>query len=152
MDDHEVYDNYIGNTSEEYTTAVSVWNTYLGNGNPIREGVTYYNFTYGAVGVFVVDGRSYRDDDEHTILGDHQLQALKDWLLFDNSEVKIIATPVTMTETVPLNDTWYCCIDEKNDVLNFIKDNEISGVFALSADQHYVVASLYKDCISIGMY
>ncbi|KAF5548260.1 alkaline phosphatase D [Fusarium mexicanum] len=89
-DDHEIINDWAGNDTELYKTAMRPFWNYHGNANPPSQygaDKTYYTFRYQGVAFFVLDTRRYRSDNamadgpEKTMLGAAQLAALKEWLI-----------------------------------------------------------------------
>ncbi|KAI9142150.1 PhoD-like phosphatase-domain-containing protein [Paraphysoderma sedebokerense] len=148
-DDHEVLNNWDRGVTGPYENAVRAFNDYLGSTNPVpyQPGHSYYNFTYGDSDFFMTDIRRYRskssikDDSDKTMLGLRQKQDLKDWLLRtkENKGFKFLLTGVPMTLNWQCDyDTWSSYITERNEILDFIHENNIKRVLVLSADRHAI--------------
>lgn len=143
FDDHEITDNWNKGISGIYKNAMQVWDEYFGNGNPNSyvDITTYYNFKYGDNAFFVLDSRSYRDNDAvpPSILGVTQKNYLKDWL--NNSKTtatwKFICSPTPFTANINCEDCWQGYLEERAEILNFIRINRIRNVIFLSGDRHY---------------
>jgi alkaline phosphatase D len=102
---------------------------------------TWFSFSIGDVEFFMLDGRTYRTNpfiDDSSMLGPEQ----KAWLLagLQNSTAtfKIIASPVPWADGAKPGsaDTWMGFVDEREDVLSFIEDQNVTGVVLLSSDRH----------------
>ncbi|MEE9431217.1 MAG: alkaline phosphatase D family protein, partial [Melioribacteraceae bacterium] len=110
----------------------------------------YYKFLIADVEVFVLDVRWYRssmenaDGSKKIMLGKNQREWLLNGLKNSTSRIKIIFS------AIPFNDyggdtssgregfdSWMGFKFARNKVMSFIKENNISGVVVLSADQHY---------------
>jgi len=119
-----------------------------------NEGI-YYQFKIADVDAFVPDTRWYRspmqnpDGEDKKMLGDKQLSWLLNGLKQSTARIKIIFS------SIPFNDyggdtssgrkgydSWMGFKYARNKVLSFIKENKISGVVVLSADQHYPSAHI----------
>lgn len=110
---------------------------------PKAEGAIYHSFVVGRIKFVVTDGRSNRDpssqfdDSNKSMLGKDQKAWLKNELLrgkFDN--------PLTIwVNNVPWisqkdADTWAGYSTERNEIANFIEENEISNIAMLGGDAH----------------
>lgn len=64
----------------------------------------------------------------------------KDWLLAGLADSrhpwKIIVSPVTWNVTTMKDDAWWDYLADRNEILEFIRDNDITGVIVVSADIH----------------
>jgi len=137
FDEHEVTNDFSGAYHPYYPEAMSAWKEYVGNTNPVtHDGKIYFNFTYGNVGNFFLDVRTYRDEDKKIMLGEEQKETLKKWLVNDPSIIKFIVTPVCFSHNIIHPDTWYKFRRERDEIRSFIDTNEIKGVTFLSADLH----------------
>jgi hypothetical protein len=160
FDDHEINNDWAGGNDEaRYNASISSWERYLGAVNPpaVAEKAAYYSFDAGAAHVFMTDSRSLRDQEKGVVIGAAQLAALQQWLLEQQrshpKEWKIIAsTPgVSRNEPDP-TASWNCrcprceplsdanraqCPDELDQgILQFVEDNNITGVMFVSGDTH----------------
>jgi len=113
---------------------------YAHDGNP---GV-YFDYKIGDVQFFMLDGRYYREPstlEEPSMLGEVQKQWLKQELLKSDATFKVIVSPVpwsygakgTMEGRI---DTWGGYKKEREEIFSFLSENNIQGVFLLSADRH----------------
>jgi alkaline phosphatase D len=102
---------------------------------------TYFNFTVGDVEIFMLDGRIYRSNpwaENPTMLGSAQKERLLNSLKKSTATFKVIASPVpwSFESKKGAKDTWNGFHDERNEIFEFLTDNNISGVFLISADRH----------------
>lgn len=110
----------------------------------------YYSFVKGDVEFFMLDGRYYRSADEakdegtKTNLGERQLAWLKQSLKFSQAKLKIIANGVEFNGNHK-SDSWFYFQREREDILKFIADNKIEGVFFISGDSHYTASFQMKE-------
>ena len=94
-DDHEIKNNWGHNTTDPYNNGIKAFHEYVGRTNPITffsntEPVYYFTFNFGAAAsFFVLDCRRFRNSERGELLGDIQLQRLKDWL-YDGIFVYVI--------------------------------------------------------------
>lgn len=164
-DDHEIANDWAGGQAGIYLSAEQAWNEYHGRANPDPRTANqhYYAFSYGNVGFYVLDQRSYRsaiaatDNASKTLLGATQLADLESWLLANNAtyKLKVICSP-TIVSGYAANtggDSWGGVDDgfqvptgangyrtERNALLDYIATNNISGVLFISGDQHWAGA------------
>ncbi|MBI9031099.1 alkaline phosphatase D family protein, partial [bacterium] len=121
----------------------------------VEDAGIYYQFKITDVDIFVLDTRWYRspmqenDIEGKTMLGEEQLSWLLDGLMQSISPFKIILSSVslndyggdTSSDRVGY-DSWMGYKFERNKILSFIKENQISGVMVFSGDQHYPSAHI----------
>lgn len=108
-----------------------------GNANP----GCWYSFAIGDVDFFMLDGRYYRTDPElpnPRMLGNVQLQWLKDALKQSKATFKIIASPVPWSYGAKPGslDPWQGYQDEREEIFSYLEANKINGVVLISADRH----------------
>ena len=114
-----------------------------------NEGI-YYRFKIADVDAFVLDTRWYRspmqspDGKDKIMLGEKQLNWLFKGLKESTAPVKIIFSSISFNDYGgdtssgrPGFDSWMGYKYARSRLLNFIKENNISGVVVLSADQHF---------------
>ncbi len=105
---------------------------------------TYFKQHYGGVDFFVLDGRYHRDPSSShdtptkTMLGARQ----KAWLM---RELKASRTPFKVlaigggwssAENEDGGDSWAVYLNERNEIFDFIRDQDIGGVVCISGDSH----------------
>jgi hypothetical protein len=102
-----------------------------------------YTFSVGRVFFIVCDSRSARspanatDDSRKTMLGAAQKAWFKRQLLMANGKYPLIV----WVNTLPWigatgDDGWYLYTNERREIANFIKTNDIRGLCQLSGDAH----------------
>jgi len=134
-DDHEVTNNF-----DAQEPLIPIGRKAFFDYWPIRQDSRdpkriYRSFRWGkAAEIFILDARQYRDMDEGTMLGSEQKQWLLEALSSSDAWFKFIATPVPISGRNP--DKWGGFPEERDEVLEFIEDNEIKGVVFLAADIH----------------
>lgn len=144
-DDHDYMLNDHDRTNPVKEQALTVWKQYwpapqYGQaGNP---GV-YFQYQYGGVDFFFLDGRYYRDGNEvpdspeKTFLGKEQVAWLKAGLKASTGAFKVIACGSGFNLGKGIGgDSWAACIHERNEIFNFIRDEKIGGVLLISGDTH----------------
>jgi len=114
------------------------------------EGI-YYRFTIADVDAFVLDTRWYRspmqnaEGPKKVMLGEEQREWLLNGLKNSTARFKIIFSSIpfndyggdTSRDRPGCNDGWGGFTYARNQVLSFIRENQIQGVVVFSADQHY---------------
>lgn len=101
----------------------------------------WFSFSIADVDFFMLDGRFYRTnpfEDNPTMLGPVQKAWLLKGLKKSTATFKVIASPVPWVFGTKgeARDTWNGFTEERNEIFDFLADNEIDGVFLLSADRH----------------
>jgi phosphodiesterase/alkaline phosphatase D-like protein len=147
-DDHDIEDGWEDGKTGRWITANQAAGEYLYRAGyaPIQSGERYHAFNYGNCGVFVLDGRTYRDpvadpdDASKTCLGTQQKTDLKAWLLAhrNNYKFKFICSGTCMHPWGTTPDAWgEVYTTEIQEIWDYIIDNGIRGCVFLSADQHW---------------
>lgn len=145
-DDHDYGPNNSDSTSASRLAARRSYQEYIphyplafGEGNvPIN-----FAFTIGRVRFIVCDMRSARspafsqDNAAKTMLGRSQKDWFKRQLLIANGRYPLIV----WVNSLPWigttgDDGWYLYTNERREIANFIKDNNIRGLCMLSGDAH----------------
>ncbi|KAF5606194.1 alkaline phosphatase D [Fusarium subglutinans] len=151
-DDHEIINDWAGNDTGLYKTAMRPFWNYHGNANPPSEygaDKTYYAFRYQGVAFFVLDTRRYRSDNamvdgpEKTMLGAVQLTALKEWLTSETDwKVVVSSVPFTRNWRGPDSaDSWSGFLWERDSILDTMKQN--GGAVILSGDRHEHATTMF---------
>ncbi len=102
---------------------------------------TYFNFMIGDVEVFMLDVRFYRTnpyDENPTMLGPAQKAWLLEQLKKSTATFRILASgvPWAYDAKEDSKDTWNGFRSEREEIFNFLADNNINGVLLLSGDRH----------------
>ena len=128
---------------------VPVWNVFRNNwvntgygDGPARPGV-WYDYYIGDVHFIMLDGRIYRDlrpanGGRPTMLGPEQLQWLKKRLAESDGTFTVLISPVPWVFGAKgdSKDTWNGFKEERNEILDVIRDSKKDGVLMMSADRH----------------
>lgn len=111
----------------------------------------YRKISYGDLAdIFVLDTRHYgrdlqnlnrKDDTTRHLLGDEQLQWLKEGLLASNAKWKILAQQVMMGPLTPFGitvnpDQWDGYAAERKRLYDFFKENNLDNIIVLTGDIH----------------
>ena len=155
-DDHDFGPND-SNWSYEYKdTALEIFKAYWGNhtyGETANPGV-YSKFYWGDAAFFLMDNHYYRDaagmdQDRYppkTQWGKHQLEWLKQSLMaakkLNHFRFLFIATGNQMLQTAPFGEPHELYRREREELMDFIVENEITGVVFLTGDVHH--SAMYR--------
>lgn len=146
-DDHDYGANNAGKGAPWRRTALRAFHEYHALPElPNRQGL-WHQFRYGQAEFFMLDLRSQRDHhrdpddaDKSMLDGDEIAHGQKDWLfqglLASTARWKFIVSSVPFNPTVEKWDTWTTFQTERREILDFIQENDISGVVILSGDLH----------------
>ena len=156
-DDHDfgVDDSYGGPEIETPVWKRAVWEVFTQNwnnpsyGGGARQPGCWYDFYIGDVHFIMLDCRYYRESsgrhdprvDNPSMLGPVQLEWLKSTLKNSQGTFKVLVSSVPMSpgtkgEGVGGLDTWDGYTEERDQIHDFLYENNISGVIVLSADRH----------------
>lgn len=103
-------------------------------------------FEWGDVQFFLLDNRSFRSPNNRkttkkTILGDDQIEWLIDNLASSKARFKIIAIGGQTISSAAVYENMATCPEERNKMIDAVKNENISGVFFLSGDRHFTELS-----------
>jgi len=161
LDDHEIANDWDGNTTDPYPAAADPWHHYQTSVNPppTRPGATWFSFTQGPAQFFLMDTRSYRSpefsatagDSSKTMLGASQLSDLLTFLRSPpphGVHWKIVASSIPFTKNWRFgdNDTWAGYAAERQRILEAMWDVGAVGgvgVIVLSGDRHEFAATAF---------
>lgn len=169
LDDHEIANDWDGNVTGVYNTAVEPYHHYqiavnpprarkAGNYHAVRREATYFEFTQGPASFFMMDTRTYRttndlpvNSTEKSMLGPEQLKDLLAFLARPEPKGvkwKIIASSVPFTKNWRVNgkDTWAGYLSERQPILEAMWDVGLRGgvgVVVLSGDRHEFAATAF---------
>jgi alkaline phosphatase D len=116
---------------------------------PTSDHGDWQKFTYGQAEFFMLDSRSQRDPnaapdgpDKSMLDGDNlgsagQLEWLRNGLLHSTATWKIVVSPSVFNPTSGKDDSWASFQDERQRILDFISDNDITGVVFVTGDMHF---------------
>ncbi|CAI6335163.1 unnamed protein product [Periconia digitata] len=153
-DDHEFVNDWSGNETGLYQTAVAPYWHYQGHANPpsptqFGTGASYYTFSRGDVAFFVLDTRRYRspsdklDGPDKTMLGHVQREHLRKWLR-EERRWKVVVSSVPWTRTwvsQDQSDRWAGYMHEREMLFEWMKETD--GVLLLSGDRHEHTTTLF---------
>lgn len=148
LDDHEIRNDWskdqIGKYGGLYQAAMQAYHSYQHLHNPDTDlGQFWYTFQVGAFPFFSVDTRTARVKKstasvQKTLLGIAQFNALIDWLFENKTAPKlfIMSSVPFFPDNRSDEDKWSEFDDERGRILEFIRNEEISGVTFLQGDVH----------------
>lgn len=101
----------------------------------------WFSFSVADVDFFMLDGRMYRTNPfqpQKTMLGPVQKEWLLNALGRSTATFKVIVSPVPWAfDAKPgSNDTWNGFSEERDEIFDFLAEQNIEGVLLLSADRH----------------
>lgn len=141
-DDHDFGPNDSGKDYILKDTSLQVFKAMWPNTYPAGENFNgnYFNFRYYDVEFFMTDDRYHRDvngDTAGDFLGETQLVWLKNKLLVSDAAFKFVAVGSQVLNDNHFGESYAQYPRERNDLLNFIAENNIKGVVFLTGDKHY---------------
>lgn len=165
-DDHEVSNDWDGNTTGVFPAASDPYTHYHTSVNPpaARVGETYFSFKQGPASFFMLDTRRYRSPNDNTngsdpitgeptktMLGKQQLEDLLDWLKHPEPagvrwKIVISSIPFTKNWWFGAQDTWRGYLGERQIILEAMWDVGLRrgiGVVVLSGDRHEFAATAF---------
>jgi alkaline phosphatase D len=149
-DDHDYGPNDIGKNYILKETSRKVFNSYFCNPSAGENGQGIYTMTtWGDADIFLTDDRWWRSADklkdsvngfpnpEKEMLGQQQMEWLKNSLLYSTATFKIITVGSQVLNPVSPYDTWWNFPAEYDEIMSFLKENRINGVIFLTGDRHH---------------
>jgi alkaline phosphatase D len=149
-DDHDYGPNDIGKNFILKETSREIWKKYWCNPSYGENGQGTYTMTsWGDVDLFLTDDRWWRSADkmkdsvegfpnyEKQMFGEQQIEWLKNSLLYSPATFKVIVSGSQVLNPISPFDKFGNFPAEYDELMNFIKDNKISGVLFLSGDRHH---------------
>ncbi|KAL9608548.1 MAG: hypothetical protein Q9167_006641, partial [Letrouitia subvulpina] len=159
LDDHEIANDWDGNTTAPYPAAADPWNLYHTSVNPppVHSNSSYFSFTHGPASFFLLDTRRYRtpslhlppDSPEKSMLGPDQLTALLSYLSSpepQGSKWKFVISSIPFTRNWRFgsSDTWAGYLHERHRILEAMWSTPPgTGVVVLSGDRHEFAATAF---------
>lgn len=144
-DDHEVTNDWdAADNPAQVAAGVKAWKEFF----PVRgavEGEVYRRHVLGPeVELFQLDCRWHRDansapnDANKTMLGPAQRDWLLDGVRSSDAAFKLVLTSVPLDYGTTGADAWPGFVHERDLLLDTVRDEGISGVIFLTADQHFL--------------
>lgn len=144
-DDHDFGDNDGNKNFELKPVSTKCFKAYWGNKTygEKEEGI-YSSFRYSDAEFFLLDNRSFRDESEldqdkysKTQLGVTQLSWLKNKLKHSRAGFKFVCIGGQFLNEHTEKESFNLYKRERDEIIQFILDQEISGVIFLTGDRHY---------------
>lgn len=150
-DDHDYGPNDSDRGFRNKKEALDVFTLFWGNpqyGNEENEG-TFFKFSYADVDFFMLDNRYYRSPTsrrtgERTMLGKNQLKWLLDNLASSQASFKFITMGGEFISTEQTHEFYSQYPEERQEILDFIINEQIEGVVFLNGDLHMSDLCVYK--------
>ncbi|MFA0961426.1 alkaline phosphatase [Roseivirga sp. BDSF3-8] len=106
-------------------------------------------FFWNDVQFFLLDDRWYRapnsmEDKNKPLLGQNQMRWLKDALLFSQAPFKIIVMGGQVINPAQDGENYASYPSERQQLLDFIKEENIPGILFLSGDRHFTELSMLQ--------
>ncbi len=149
-DDHDYGPNDIGKNYILKETSREIWKKYWCNPSYGENGQGTYTMTsWGDADFFMTDDRWWRSADnmkdsvdgfpnnEKLMMGEQQMEWLKNSLLYSNATFKIIVIGSQVLNPLSSFDKLSNFPFEYNELMNFLKENKINGVVFLTGDRHH---------------
>lgn len=149
-DDHDYGPNDIGKSYILKEESRKVFMNYFCNPSYGENGQGIYTMqSWGDVDIFMTDDRWFRSEDKMAdsvngkpnpskrMLGEQQMEWLKNSLLFSQATFKIIMIGSQVLNPLSPFEKLGQYPVEYNELMDFLKDNKISGVLFLSGDRHH---------------
>jgi alkaline phosphatase D len=149
-DDHDYGPNDIGKNYILKEASRRVFNSYFCNPSSGENGQGIYTMTsWGDADIFLTDDRWWRSaeklkdsvdgfpNQEKEMLGQQQMEWLKNSLLYSTATFKIITVGSQVLNPVSPFDTWWNFPAEYDEIMSFLKENRINGVIFLTGDRHH---------------
>lgn len=102
----------------------------------------FFRHSFGPVDIFMLDGRYHRDPPSapdgpgKTMLGAAQKAWLKRELKASTAVFKILASGTGWSAAERGGDSWAMYLHERDELLDFIRDNRVTGCIGISGDVH----------------
>lgn len=149
-DDHDYGPNDIGKNYILKDASRKVFNSYFCNPSSGENGQGIYTMTsWGDADLFMTDDRWWRSADKlkdsvngkpnpgKRMLGEQQMEWLKNSLLYSTATFKIIVVGSQVLNPVSPYDTWWNFPAEYNELMQFLEEYRINGVVFLTGDRHH---------------
>jgi alkaline phosphatase D len=146
-DDHDYGINNGDKTFAGRPSALKAFREYYPTPNTPNPAGIWHSFSAGQIDVMMLDVRSQRDPvttpdgpGKSMLDGDNIANGQKAWLkaalLNSTATWKFVVSGVPFNPTTKPADAWGAYATERNELLNFIRSNDIEGVIIVSGDLH----------------
>jgi len=149
-DDHDYGPNDIGKHFILKEESKKIFDSYWANPSSGHNGQGIYTqLSHGDVDIFLTDGRWWRSTDEvpsmvngvpnpeKRMLGEVQLDWLKNALLYSQATFKIIVVGSQVLNPVSTKDKLLDYPADYNELMQFLTREKVNGVLFMSGDRHH---------------
>lgn len=141
-DDHDYGPNNSNRNFALKDSALKIFKGFWPNIYPDQRAFpgNYFSFKQYDAEFFMTDCRYNRDEEEDStgaFLGETQMIWLKNKLLMSDASFKFICVGSQVLNDNHFDESYANYTRERNDLFNFISDNNIKGVIFLTGDKHY---------------
>lgn len=149
-DDHDYGPNDIGKSYILKEESRKVFMNYFCNPSYGENGQGIYTMqSWGDVDIFMTDDRWFRSEDKMAdsvngkpnpakrMLGEQQMEWLKNALLFSQATFKIVMIGSQVLNPLSPFEKLGQYPVEYNELMDFLRDNQVNGVLFLSGDRHH---------------
>ncbi len=133
-DDHDYGSNNSGASFSAKESSLNVFQQFWSN--PKNDTFNYYTFQKQDCSFFMLDDR-YNKENKDIILGNTQLDWLKNELLKSTATFKFIGIGIQALNPVSTLECFYKSEKEYLELISFIKEHHISGIIFISGDRHH---------------
>lgn len=145
-DDHDYGPNNSDGFYEGKEMTTKIFNEFWCNPKPEGTEGIYYKIIKGDAEIFMTDGRSFRNNDGSAMLGNTQLDWLKNGLKESTSPFKIIVIGSQVIQKAERHESYVDFPDERKSLLDFLATEKIPGVIFFTGDRHHTeVAKLERE-------
>lgn len=141
-DDHDYGPNNSDSRFENKEASLKSFERFWAN--PPRKGQGIYTqFSHGDLDFFLTDNRSFRspqkgvDPEARTLLGNEQLEWLKQALLVSKGSFKFVVMGGQFLSDAAIYENAANFPKEREELLQFIEKNQIQNVIFLTGDRHF---------------
>lgn len=142
-DDHDYGPNDSDRTFDNKALTRSIFRAYFPGTGEGEEGQGIYgHFSLGPVDLFMLDDRTFRDpastpnSPTKTLLGERQRRWLVEGLAASRAPLKVVATGSQFLARYHSFESWQTARDERDLILDAIRDRGVRGVLFISGDRH----------------
>ena len=147
-DDHDYGSNNSGEEFKNKHSSLNIFQQFWVN--PKNETLNYYTFPKEDIQFFMLDDRFYKNDT--VVLGKAQLSWLKQELLKSKAVFKIIGIGTQALNKSGVHESFYNAKAEFDELMQFINDHKINGIFFLTGDRHFAELVKMDDIIGYPLY
>jgi alkaline phosphatase D len=143
-DDHDFGPNDALWVNRYWRESFDIFKSYWANPSWGARGIdgVFGSFSWGDVDFFLLDDRMYRtpervtENPDKAMLGREQLRWLKDSLSYSRAPFKVVVNGSQVLNSNSRDECFAHYVREQKELLDWIVQNRIRGVFFLSGDRH----------------